>query len=194
MNYKGCVSHFDEKLVIGNFPQCSWNVDTYKAWLARGASREILGSFSQGATLFAIGGKSAGVMGLATSVAGVLTSIYEHAIAPPQANGNTGSSTQVALKIKDFMFMRKRIKPEFARIIDDYFTKYGYATHKVKVPNISSRPHWNYVQTIDCTIVGSAPSDDIVKIESLFNRGITFWKNGDEVGKYNDDNIDNSPV
>ena len=61
----------------------------------------------------------------------------------------------------------------------------------IKTPNINSRPHWNYVKTINCVIVGEAPSDDIATICGIFNNGITFWKNGDEVGNYN---LDNSPV
>ena len=53
---------------------------------------------------------------------------------------------------------------------------------------MSSRPHWNYTKTVDCTIVGGAPGDDIALIESYFNRGITFWKHPDEVGNYSLDN------
>ena len=65
---------------------------------------------------------------------------------------------------------------------------YGYATHRVKIPNISARPHWNYVKTIDANIVGSVPVESMSKIRSIFDKGVTFWKNGDNVGNYNLDN------
>lgn len=83
------------------------------------------------------------------------------------------------------------IRPEYAHIIDDYFTRYGYACKRTKVPNISSRPHWNYVQTVDCALSGDAPANAIEDIQAIFNNGITFWKNASEVGNYS---LDNSPV
>lgn len=73
-------------------------------------------------------------------------------------------------------------------MIDDYFTMFGYAIKRVKVPNRNSRPHWNYVKTIGCTLTGSIPSDDMKKICNIYNNGITFWKNGSEIGHYELDN------
>jgi hypothetical protein len=69
-------------------------------------------------------------------------------------------------------------------MIDDFFTMYGYAVRRCKIPNRSSRPHWNYVKTIGCCITGSVPADDMRKICSIYDAGITFWKNGNEVGNY----------
>ena len=90
----------------------------------------------------------------------------------------------------DFSFRQLHIREEYLRIIDDYFSCYGYATKRVKNPNRSSRPHWNYVKTIGCTITGSVPCDDMDKICSIYDNGITFWKKGSEVGNYS---LDNSP-
>ena len=53
---------------------------------------------------------------------------------------------------------------------------------------MKSRPHWNYVKTIDCSISGSVPSDDEKTICNIFDKGITFWKNGNEIGNYSLDN------
>ena len=65
---------------------------------------------------------------------------------------------------------------------------YGYQINRVKVPDITSRPHWNYIQTIGCTAIGSVPADSMRKIISIYDNGITFWKNGSEVGDYTLDN------
>ena len=83
------------------------------------------------------------------------------------------------------------IRPEYAKMIDDYFTAFGYATNRLKKPNISSRPHWNYVRTSNCRILGTMPSDDENVICDIFNHGITFWKHLDEVGNYG---LDNRPL
>ena len=101
--------------------------------------------------------------------------------------------------------MVKRITEEYAKIIDDYFTLYGYAVNRVKTPMRSTRPHWNYIKTKGCTITGSIPndnypenygitkglpSDDIALICDIYDGGITFWHKPDEIGCYF---LDNSP-
>lgn len=191
LNYKGVPANIDEKMFLGGFPQCSWNTDAFKAWIAQngaslavGTLSGIAGGIARGVSGDKVGGAISGV----SSVLGALATTYEHYIMPNQAHGPAGGSTQLACRIKDFAFMHKHITAEFASIIDDYFDMYGYATHKVKVPNISSRPYWNYVKTIDCDILGSMPADDINKICSIYNNGITFWKNGDNIGDYGLDN------
>ena len=103
-------------------------------------------------------------------------------IGDQQAMANLGWCT--------FVIMKNRIREEYARVIDDYFSAFGYATKRLKHPNCSSRPHWNYVKTIGCTITGSVPCDDMAAICSIYDNGITFWKNGAEVGNYS---LDNSP-
>ena len=87
-----------------------------------------------------------------------------------------------------FTFYNMSIKADFARIADDYFTRYGYATKLNKIPNRNVRPHWTYTKTIGCTISGSIPCDDANTICKIYDRGITFWNNGDEVGRYDLDN------
>ena len=84
-----------------------------------------------------------------------------------------------------------QITEQNARIIDDFFTKYGYACHRVKKPNMNSRPRWNYVKTKGCIAIGSAPSDEIKKICSIYDKGITFWKNASDVGDYS---LNNEPT
>ena len=46
---------------------------------------------------------------------------------------------------------------------------FGYAQHIVATPNIHARPHYTYVKTIDCNIVGTCPSDDLEKISNIFD-------------------------
>lgn len=76
------------------------------------------------------------------------------------------------------------IKPEMAKIIDDYFSMYGYAQHKVKIPNINSRPYWNYTKTKGCILKGSCPAPSKSNISAIFDKGIRFWKKNEQIGDY----------
>ena len=114
-----------------------------------------------------------------------------HAFMPPQAVGNQGGSVLLMRGILNFGIMHKYITREFATIIDDYFNMYGYACHRVKVPNIGSRPEWNYVKTVGCKIQGELPASHAKAIEGIFDTGIRFWHNPAHIGNYS---YDNSPV
>lgn len=197
--YKGVAYNYDEKLTLSGLPQIAYVTDSFKAWLAQNASNLAVSTISTigqtAATGLAFGGgigaAVGAVTGMVTSVGNVLSQIYQASIQPPQSGGGLGSTAMCSFKQFDFWFANKHIRPEFARIIDDYFNMYGYATHRVKVPNRSSRPYWNYVKTIGCVITGSVPADDIKQICDIYNAGITFWKNGNNVGNYS---LDNSPT
>ena len=81
------------------------------------------------------------------------------------------------------------IKPEMAKIIDDYFSMYGYAQHKVKTPNINSRPYWNYTKTRGCILKGSCPADTKANIIKIFDKGVRFWKQNEQIGDYSLPNL-----
>lgn len=36
INYKGMEKDYNDKIVIGNFPQCAFEIDSYRAWIAQG--------------------------------------------------------------------------------------------------------------------------------------------------------------
>ncbi len=191
-NYKGALNNLDEKLTLGGYPQLSYNTDSFKAWLAQSAS-------SLGVQAIAVGWNTAkrvlnqkntqespvGIAGDAlVQAANLVSTVYEHSIMPNQAHGSTGSQTLAALNLLNFYIMQKHITAEFAEIIDNYFSMFGYACHKVKKPNRNVRSEWTYTKTIGCVLHGNIPSDDIVKIASIYNAGITFWRNPANVGNY----------
>lgn len=67
------------------------------------------------------------------------------------------------------------IRYEYAKRIDDYFSMFGYKVNSIKVPETHSRENWNYIQTIDVNIDGAIPSDDMRKLKSIYNNGVTLW-------------------
>lgn len=205
VNYKGVPANYNEKMIMDGYPQCSYNTDSFKAWLAQtgasqlvsitGGAAALTSSMSAsaagaaaGSAALAVGGVPVAAIAGVSAVAGVMAGVFQHATLPMQAHGSQGSSAVFAMGLKDFAFCHMHITSEFARMIDEYWNVYGYPVHRVKLPNISTRPHWNYVKTIGVNIVGSVPADDMAKIKSCYNNGITFWKNGSEVGSYNLDN------
>lgn len=199
-NYKGLSNeHVDyaETLSITSFPVCSWNYDAYQAWCAQSqvpmlmnyGSSILSGAISGGAmggALGAVAGAGMSALGGATSI---LSQEYSASIKADTLNGNFNcGNANFSQGNQTFHVGRYSVTANTAKRIDDYFSKYGYSCGRLKVPNIKSRPHWNYVKTSDCNVNGNAPSDDIIAIKQIFNNGITFWKNGSEMFNYDLDN------
>lgn len=204
LNYKGVgLSNYDEKLTLSKFPQLPFSTDVWQAWTAMDMSGQLIG-LGTGIAGGAIAGSVVPGIGTATGAlvgagVGIISTVsnlvktgFQKAITPPQNQGSSaGSQALASIHLLDFGFMKKHIRSEFARIIDDYFNMFGYATHRCKVPNTHARPHWTYTKTVGCCIVGSVPAEDMRKICDIYNTGITFWMNGSEVGNYS---LDNRPV
>lgn len=213
------LTNDDEALELTGFPQVSWNIDAFKAWVAQNASSVTIAGLAAsyasanafegaisggGAHLAKTGVHSVGgaselgsnvVGGIATAalVYNCLNGLTK-LVMPPQSRGNMSGTSQYSSGRMTFGFMNKHITPEFATIIDDYFTMFGYATNKVKVPNRIARPEWNYVKTIGCKINGinagngGLPADDADEIESIYNKGVRFWTNPAHIGDYSYNN------
>ena len=194
-NYKGSGNNTlnTETMVLDDYPMCSWTADSFSAWLAQN-SLPIASSVA-GVGLTALAGISGvaipaiGALAGANHVASLFGQGYKASIAADLSKGNLNSGNiDVASGNKTFFGGRCTITWQYAKTIDDYFTMYGYATRRIKKPNRNSRPHWNYVKTVGCTITGSVPCDDMKKIAEIYDNGITFWKKGSEVGDYSLDN------
>ena len=191
----------DEGFYLTGYPQIAWNIDSFKAWLAQSSST-LLSTWVTGgaATLATIAGASLGAGALANPIVpaialvGMAVSGVVHAAQPPQSKGSTAGAAQFQAKNMTFGFMNKHITPEFATIIDDYFTMFGYATNKVKVPNRTARPEWNYIKTIGCKIQGinagngGLPASAAEEIENIYNNGVRFWSNPSHIGNYSYNN------
>lgn len=87
-----------------------------------------------------------------------------------------------------------KIRPEYARIIDNFFSCYGYSVKQVKRPNINSRKEWNYIKTEGCTIAGNVPGDVEQAICARYDSGLTFWHNPLNIYRYDLDNPINREV
>ena len=147
---------------------------------------------AMGGIFSAIGTAGTSVVDYMTTVWQVEAKLKDVSNIPPNVGGLSGAgSVTNALSRFDYSTYYMCVKPEYAEIVDKFFDMFGYNTCTVKVPNTHSRPHWNYVKTIGCEIQGFLPQEAANIIKAVYDKGVTFWKNGDEVGNYT---LDNSPT
>lgn len=206
---------YDEGLTLSGYPTCGWNSDTFKLWLAQNQSQHTLARTTAGLTVAAgIGTAVAGGIATATgagaligggAVTGGLTMAAsglqqiaqldaqrkDYDVQPPSARGSQSSNVNIANDRQLFTLTHKCVDLAHAQRIDDFFTMFGYKTCRVKTPNVSSRPHFNYVKTVASNVRGNICHADLSKINAVFDHGVTFWQNGDNIGDYS---LDNRPV
>ena len=189
-NYKGTLTALyenDESVSLSKFPSCQWSSDYYTNWLTQNSINMIrtIANTNVGidASLFTKAGSAADVMGSTGASGGSAASsvtdlIGKHMQARMNANQVAGDNTgdvSFAMGVNGYTFLEKRSKLQNLKIIDDYFTMFGYKTNRLKVPNITGRSNWNYVETNNINIVADIPQEDLQMIKSFFNNGITLW-------------------
>lgn len=208
-HYKNIAQAHDYGITMSNFPQCCWVNDVFEAWWAQnknsfvtGVLADIIGSASGMGRAAASGASQTQLEGAATtaalsagiSVAQAVAKVQDIKNAPPQLHGQTQTdSLNAGLRRFKYIFYKQTIKEEYAKIIDEYFTRYGYACKRNKVPNTNVRQRWTYTKTIGCTIkpkdtTHGLPGDDMAKICSIYNNGITFWDSAATIGDYTANN------
>lgn len=107
----------------------------------------------------------------------------------PSQIAKMGSNTSYTIgnNFNGLFLIKKQIKSEYRRKLEHFFNMFGYKINEVKIPNFHTRQYWNYVQTSSCTITGNFNNEDLQKLKSVFDNGITFWHT-DDVGNYSLDN------
>lgn len=160
-------------LYIGDFPQCSWSED---------AVASNMSSKNISATIASV--LSLNPQHISERVEDIATSFVQ----PETPKGNYTSAYLDAQNDQmGYSFYTMGIRAEMARVVDDYFTRFGYKVLRYKVPELRSRTSFNYVKTEDAYITGSIPNEALEQIANAFNSGITLWHTTD-VGNYSLDN------
>jgi hypothetical protein len=254
VNYMGVTDNYDYKIVISEFPQCGYTLDSYRAWLAGGGdvkqkvhvvqgvanglmgalnlvntignaynklwgsnyqarydqstagknlNKGALNAVNVGATNYAnqntsiieavdnTNAVSAGggiISSIANTAVGAMETRYNAKVQSNIPVGMTAGNVMIGARVLNFRCYDVDINAIDAQIIDEFFDKFGYQTNRLKVPNISGRKAWNYVKTRECELVGNIPAATKASIIEIFNTGITFWKDGDKIGDYTQDN------
>lgn len=194
---EGTYGHnYLEGLDCYKLPTCSWITDPFLNWVSQNAVNLVGGTAAQvasigiGTALSAVnpvagfGLISMGSMGIAET----LKSGYEKSLEPMTAHGGQNQGDLNFATRRGFSPYCMSIRDEYAKIIDDYFTMFGYKVNSLKNVELHSRKNWNYIKTIDCNFVGDIPQQDLQKIRNIFNSGVTFWHNANTFLDYSQPN------
>ena len=179
-SYKNQTENNIEGLTGGKYPIGSFANDVYTNWLTQNGVNIAVSAVGSlvSAGVGAYTGNALGIAGGVLGVANTIGEVYSHSLMPPSAEGNVNSGdVNYSHGLTKFNFYQMSIKAEYARIIDEFFSCYGYKICRVKIPAITGRTNWNYVKTIDCNIHAFIPQKDCLEIKNMFNSGVTFWHN-----------------
>lgn len=195
--YKGndpALQAYDYGLNLGKFPILSWSSDYYLNWQAQNGKNNEL--HMQMGIVSGVGQMIGGVAGILDNNAGqgissltggamniedsIVDAIHERNIAqltPDQARGNTNSGDlSYSIQKTCFTFSKMSCRREYAVMIDNFFSMFGYKVNEVKIPNITGRSNWNYVRTKGCNILANdIPQEDLDEIKAMFDSGVTIW-------------------
>ena len=194
IDYKNILNNFDENISLGKLPIGGWNTDIYTNWLTQNGVNiagihldattwQLAKSGLQ--TAWGVGQLAMGDIGgsynTGSGIGGIFNALqddYRHSLIPDQAMGNVNvGDYSFQYNLTNLEFKRMSIKEEYARIVDNWFSMFGYKVDVVKLPNITGRTNWNYVKTIGANIEGDIPEDHLNEIKSIFNNGVTLWHN-----------------
>ena len=180
-------NHYEEYAIIGGkLPTLSWSQDLFTSWISQNGVNVGLGAGA--GVLSIVGGIGALATGAAApvgigmigsgigAIAGSMAQVYQHSMDATSFKGNVnGGSINVAGERNGIYLYRMSIKAEYARMIDDYFTMFGYKVNRIGTPHIHARTYYDYCKTIDIHLAGDIPENDMIKLRNLFNNGCTFW-------------------
>lgn len=211
INYKGWHGNSQtpntmrqNALLFTNFPEVPWVSDTFRAWVtqntpsmawsAAGKVVSIVGGILAVGTgigtanPLAIAGGAAAVVAGAQGLAQQAQDVEQHALHSQSFQGSTNSAGLAYMQNTiGFRLTKYCLRPNDARRIDQYFTRYGYKVDCVKVPNITGRQYVNYVKTTAARVKGNIPIDTKEILERAMNGGCSFW-HVDNIGQVLTDN------
>lgn len=175
----------ENSVPTGAYPTASFGANAFQNYLVQYGPQLAVGLIGQvvnigasAATGNADGAISAGVA-IGQDIMDLRThSLNSQTVAGTQSVAQLAYDTQLIIRI-----VSKQILPEYAQIIDEYFTAFGYKVCRIKVPNITGRPSWNYVKTIGAQVSGNIPEYAETALKAMLNNGVTFWHTND-VGNY----------
>lgn len=125
-----------------------------------------------------------GSSNLIGSASSIVDSIGQRGI----SNGTTGDILSITEDNAIPYFADISVTANEAKYIDDYLDIYGYSINEIdKISDyMNTRSNWNYIKTANCNIKLNAPNEDIEKIVSIFEQGVTIWHK--DFGNYEAEN------
>lgn len=189
-NYHGIsASAKDMCLTLQGYPMAMWSGDAYKAWLAQ-SKASLVGTLMTMLGGLLLAPVTGGASVAATIGAGVnlLAQNHQASIAADMRGGGSSGSNAWSNDQMDYYASRMSCTYDKARMIDDYFTAFGYACGEIMRPPTHNRKSFTYVKTDGCIVKGDLPSEAAAKIRSIYDAGIRFWADHGNFGNLAIDN------
>lgn len=206
-NYKGQSIDYDEQIPCAKFPVCGWSADSYINWLTEnslnlasqliGVAGQAIGAVNTtgGAMLMEARGIDSTGSGAIGELAGAAQSAlsfagqFRKAELMPNIEGGSQNNGDVsfAANSNNFEIKMMRATLENLKLIDDYFTRFGYKIARVKTPNLTtSRFNHFYIQVGkgEKAVGGNVPKKGIDYIQKQLYNGLTIWKTLNDIGNY----------
>ena len=218
-NYKNHVLALDESIVGPKYPTLPWSEDAYTNWLTQNAVNNtqkwiatggqlligagmlaggIAGTIASGGTATPltaglIAGGVGNVIGGGVSALDTSLEYYEHSREPDTFKGvNSAGDVLTSIGAMGFNYLKMSIKSEYARKIDKFLTRYGYAINSVAYPNLQHRQNYNYIQISKDDNIGyvnnhnniCVPATSMDTINKICRKGTTIWNNHTNMGDY----------
>lgn len=183
--YKNIDYNYDESLPLAKYPTGSWSTDAFTNWLTANAvniGTEIIGT--------GVGVATGNIATVSGNISNLIGQFYSASLLPNIKGGQNTGDVNFSSKSNTFNIYNMRAKTEYMKIIDDYFTRFGYAAKRLETPNIIGRKNWNYIEIGSSESIGfgSVPTSYMETINKACRRGVTIWHNHANLGNYSLDN------
>lgn len=207
-NFLGVGINYDQAITISDLPQISLSTDSFKLWLARNQGTLALQTISNVGNM-AVGGASmlmgnplgaTQLMGGVAGTANTLASVFDASKEPDSVTAGGGKNYLILANGENkFVYRWKKVRKDYAKVIDDFFTMYGYAYNTVRKPyfvdeNKLPRESFCYIETQNVNITGrktasgtlevAIPNEDMKALKEIYNNGVTLWNPNKEIGNY----------
>ena len=178
-------------------PVCAWSGDYYTNWLTQNGVNMNTNVVSGAVSGAVIGGMTGGGIGavigagvsLVNTIGNIIGETHKAETMPDYARGNVNTGDYTFCFARNIISIyQMSVRPEYARIIDEYFSMFGYKINRVKTLQFNSRPNWNYIKTVGCNIDGDIPQEDLGTLRKMFDTGVTMWHNPNTMYDYSQNN------
>lgn len=169
---------FNAGVVIPFDIQVPYVTSGFMNWLANNKNGIIAGLGSN-LTRAALAGAAIGTGGSTAAFSAVASAFAQIAdkAADPLAIGGQAAGNGLNYTVGNVKFTFSLVCPSVPNLksIDEYFGRFGYRTNRFKVPNVNTRPKWNYVKTAGAICRGPFPKKAQDYMQRLCDNGVTFW-------------------
>ena len=201
-NYKlfnGAKSGYNWGIPVSKYPTGSYRNDMYTNYITQNGIN-LFGTQISGPMTHAISGSLQALTGaifgnyegIGSGLGQMFGSVqeqYKASMIPNQIGGELNSA-DIAYSFKKMSptYYKMTIKAEYAQILDDYLSKFGYKINRIKIPNQTGRENFNYVQigrTEDIAeSINGVPAKAMEEINNIYRNGVTIWHNHENLGDF----------